>query len=785
MPFVDGLINIVLLLAVLVVLVLIHEFGHFVVARRAGVKVHEFGIGFPPRARVLHQGPETAYTLNWLPIGGFVRLEGEDGDSDDPRSFVRQPLRTRLVILFAGVVMNLLLAWALMSAVAYNEPTMTMIVNELPASTDGSPSPAQQAGLVKGDAILAVDGQTFAWFADPTGKTGTPLVYLREHAGQAVTLTVRHANGAVEQVPVTLRDAAAAVTQGALGVKSPTLAVGDNVQRTILESIRVGLQRTIEACGLILVAVRDLFADIANPQVSGPLGILNAVGIVRELPPVYFVYLIALLSANLAVVNALPLPPMDGGRVAVSSGQGRLGRADQRARRTDDVCRRLRAPDGLPRLHHDLRYRASRRRAVTRALPDGVEVEGLPHLPGRRQTPTVDIGGVLVGSRHPVVVQSMTNTDTADADATALQVAALAHAGSELVRVTVNTDAAAAAVPEMVRKVRDLGIGVPVIGDFHYNGHQLLVEYPAMAQALDKYRINPGNVGAKRHDEHFQTIVEAAIEHGKPVRIGVNWGSLDQALLTELMDANAREADPQDARDVMIEAMLQSALRSAELAEATGLGHDRIVLSAKVSGVQDLVDVYRLLAARCDYPLHLGLTEAGMGMKGMVASAAALSILLQEGIGDTIRVSLTPEPGGDRTEEVRVAQQVLQSLGLRSFLPQVSACPGCGRTTSTFFQEMAQRIQSHLRDEMPGWKARYPGVEEMHVAVMGCVVNGPGESKHADIGISLPGTFEEPVAPVFIDGSLSTTLRGEGLVDEFITILDGYVERRYGSAAPR
>ncbi len=422
---------------------------------------------------------------------------------------------------------------------------------------------------------------------------------------------------------------------------------------------------------------------------------------------------------------------------------------------------------------------------MTRALPDGVEVEGLPHLPGRRQTPTVDVGGILVGSRHPVVVQSMTNTDTADADATALQVAALAHAGSELVRVTVNTDAAAAAVPEMVRKVRDLGIGVPVIGDFHYNGHQLLVEYPAMAQALDKYRINPGNVGAKRHDEHFQTIVEAAIEHGKPVRIGVNWGSLDQALLTELMDANARQADPRDARDVMIEAMLQSALRSAELAEATGLGHDRIVLSAKVSGVQDLVDVYRLLAARCDYPLHLGLTEAGMGMKGMIASAAALSILLQEGIGDTIRVSLTPEPGGDRTEEVRVAQQVLQSLGLRSFLPQVSACPGCGRTTSTFFQEMAQRIQTHLRDEMPGWKARYPGVEEMHVAVMGCVVNGPGESKHADIGISLPGTFEEPVAPVFIDGSLSTTLRGEGLVDEFIAILDGYVERRYGSAAPR
>jgi (E)-4-hydroxy-3-methylbut-2-enyl-diphosphate synthase len=417
---------------------------------------------------------------------------------------------------------------------------------------------------------------------------------------------------------------------------------------------------------------------------------------------------------------------------------------------------------------------------LTRALPDGLEIEGGPHLPGRRQTPTVDVGGILVGSRHPVAVQSMTNTDTVDADATALQVAALAHAGSELVRVTVNTDAAAAAVPEMVRKVRALGIGVPIVGDFHYNGHQLLVEHPSMAKALDKYRINPGNVGAKRHDEHFQAIVRAAVEHGKPVRIGVNWGSLDQALLTEMMDANARAERPQDARTVMIEAMIESALRSAELAEVTGLGHDRIILSAKVSGVQDLVDVYRRLAARCDYPLHLGLTEAGMGMKGMIASTAALSILLQEGIGDTIRVSLTPEPGGDRAEEVRVAQQVLQSLGLRSFMPQVSACPGCGRTTSTFFQEMAQRIQAHLRDEMPGWKARYPGVEGMHVAVMGCVVNGPGESKQADIGISLPGTFEEPVAPVFIDGALSTTLRGEGLVEAFIGILDAYVERRYG-----
>jgi (E)-4-hydroxy-3-methylbut-2-enyl-diphosphate synthase len=417
---------------------------------------------------------------------------------------------------------------------------------------------------------------------------------------------------------------------------------------------------------------------------------------------------------------------------------------------------------------------------VTRALPGEVEVEGAPHLPGRRPTPSVDVGGVLVGSRHPVVVQSMTNTDTADPDATALQVTALAHAGSELVRVTVNTDAAAAAVPEMVRKVRDLGVAVPIVGDFHYNGHQLLVDHPAMAEALDKYRINPGNVGAKRRDEHFATIVRVAVERAKPVRIGVNWGSLDQALLTELMDANARAPEPRDARDVMIEAMLQSALRSAELAEATGLGHDRIILSAKVSGVQDLVEVYRLLAARCDYPLHVGLTEAGLGMKGTVASAAGLAILLEDGIGDTIRVSLTPEPGGDRAEEVRVAQQILQSLGLRSFLPQVSACPGCGRTTSTFFQEMAQRIQGHLRDQMPGWRERYPGVEEMRVAVMGCVVNGPGESKHADIGISLPGTFEEPTAPVFVDGALATTLRGEGLVEAFIVILDDYVERRYG-----
>jgi (E)-4-hydroxy-3-methylbut-2-enyl-diphosphate synthase len=401
----------------------------------------------------------------------------------------------------------------------------------------------------------------------------------------------------------------------------------------------------------------------------------------------------------------------------------------------------------------------------------------------RRKTVSVDVGGVRVGSEHPVVVQSMTNTDTADPDATAIQVARLAHAGSELVRVTVNNDPAAAAVPDMLRKLRDLGVGVPVIGDFHYNGHQLLVEYPEMARGLAKYRINPGNVGAKRHDENFQTIVRVAVENDKPVRIGVNWGSLDQALLTDLMNENAKLDEPRESRDVMIDAMVESAMRSAKRAAATGLGHDRIILSAKVSRVRDVVDVYRNLARRSDYPLHVGLTEAGLGMKGIVASTAGLAILLEEGIGDTIRVSLTPAPGGEREEEVRVAQQVLQSMGLRSFLPQVSACPGCGRTTSTFFQEMAERIQGHLRDRMPEWKARYPGVEDLTVAVMGCVVNGPGESKHADIGISLPGTFEEPVAPVFIDGRLDRTLRGEGLVDEFIGLLEGYVERRYGEVA--
>jgi (E)-4-hydroxy-3-methylbut-2-enyl-diphosphate synthase len=397
----------------------------------------------------------------------------------------------------------------------------------------------------------------------------------------------------------------------------------------------------------------------------------------------------------------------------------------------------------------------------------------------RRATTTVDVGGVLVGSGHPVVVQSMTNTDTADADATAIQVAQLAHAGSELVRVTVNTDAAAEAVPIIRDKLDNLGVGVPIIGDFHYNGHLLLTKYPACAAALAKYRINPGNVGTKRRDEQFRQIIEVALANGKPVRIGVNWGSLDQQLLTELMDANAASPKPRDSRAVMIDAMLESALRSATLAEETGLGHDRIIISAKVSGVPDLVEIYRRLAVACEYPLHLGLTEAGMGNRGIIGSTAGLAILLDEGIGDTIRVSLTPSPGGDRTEEVQIAQQVLQSLGLRSFVPQVSACPGCGRTTSTFFQEMARDIQAHLRDQMPAWKERHPGVEELRVAVMGCVVNGPGESRHADIGISLPGTFEEPVAPVYVDGALRTTLRGDDIVPRFLAILDEYVAARY------
>ena len=400
----------------------------------------------------------------------------------------------------------------------------------------------------------------------------------------------------------------------------------------------------------------------------------------------------------------------------------------------------------------------------------------------RRKTVTVRIGHVRVGSDVPVVVQSMTNTDTADVQGTIQQVAALAAAGSELVRVTVNNDDAAKAVPYIVEGLAKLGIHVPIIGDFHYNGHLLLKKYPDCAKALAKYRINPGNVSiGRKNDDNFRTMIECAVENNKPVRIGVNWGSLDQALLTRMMDENSKLPEPLDARDVMMEAMCRSALDSAAAAESYGLGHDKIIISGKVSGVRDLIDVYAMLANRCDYPLHLGLTEAGMGMKGIVASTAGLSPLLLKGIGDTIRVSLTPKPGGDRTEEVLTGQQILQSLGIRSFTPQVTACPGCGRTTSTFFQELAQQIQNYLRDSMPSWRERYPGVEELKLAVMGCVVNGPGESKHANIGISLPGTFEEPKAPVYVDGRLMTTLRGDTIVQDFQKILDEYVKARYGT----
>ena len=399
--------------------------------------------------------------------------------------------------------------------------------------------------------------------------------------------------------------------------------------------------------------------------------------------------------------------------------------------------------------------------------------------PARRSTPSVSVGGVMVGSAHPIVVQSMTNTDTADAAGTAAQVAHLARAGSQLVRVTVNNDAAAAAIPEIVQRLADDGLTTPIVGDFHYNGHKLLAAHPKAAELLAKYRINPGNVGSKHRDENFQTIVKVAIDHGKPVRIGVNWGSLDQDLLTKLMEENAASPTPASARAVTIEAIVRSATQSAELAESTGLPHDRILLSAKTSNVRDLFDVYTELAGRCDYPLHLGLTEAGMGMKGIVATSAALGHLLNQGIGDTIRVSLTPEPGADRALEVEVAQQILQSLGLRAFSPQVTSCPGCGRTTSTFFQEMAKEIQGYLKARLPEWRPLHPGVENLEVAVMGCVVNGPGESKHANLGISLPGTFEEPVAPVFQDGALLTTLRGDRIVAEFLEILERYVEAHY------
>jgi (E)-4-hydroxy-3-methylbut-2-enyl-diphosphate synthase len=402
----------------------------------------------------------------------------------------------------------------------------------------------------------------------------------------------------------------------------------------------------------------------------------------------------------------------------------------------------------------------------------------------RRKSVTVRVGNVRVGSSAPVVVQSMTNTDTADVPGTIQQVAALANAGSELVRVTVNNDAAAAALPAIVEGLAKLGIDVPIVGDFHYNGHLLLKKYPECARALAKYRINPGNVSiGRKDDDNFRTMIECAVKNQKPVRIGVNWGSLDQALLTRMMDENSKRSQPAEARDVMIEAMLVSAIDSARAAERYGLRHDQIILSAKVSGVRDLIEVYELMAARCDYALHLGLTEAGMSMKGIVASTAGLAPLLLKGIGDTIRVSLTPKPGGDRTEEVQVAQQILQSLGIRSFAPQVTACPGCGRTSSTYFQELTQDIQAYVRDSMPVWRERYPGVEELKLAVMGCVVNGPGESKHANIGISLPGTFEDPKAPVYVDGRLMTTLRGDNIVNDFKKILDEYVAARYGSGS--
>jgi (E)-4-hydroxy-3-methylbut-2-enyl-diphosphate synthase len=402
----------------------------------------------------------------------------------------------------------------------------------------------------------------------------------------------------------------------------------------------------------------------------------------------------------------------------------------------------------------------------------------------RHNTVAVDVGGVTVGGGNPIVVQSMTNTDTADAEATARQVAALARAGSELVRITVDRDEAAAAVPHIKEKLLKMGVSVPIVGDFHYIGHKLLAEYPGCAEALDKYRINPGNVGFKdKRDRQFSAIVEFAIRYGKPVRIGANWGSLDQELLTRLMDENAKQAKPRDAREVTHEAMVQSALLSAARAEELGLPKNRIILSAKVSSVQDLIAVYSELARRSDYALHLGLTEAGMGSKGIVASSAAMGVLLQQGIGDTVRISLTPEPNGDRTLEVQVAQELLQTMGLRTFVPLVAACPGCGRTTSTTFQELASDIQGFIRDSMPEWKTRYPGVETLNVAVMGCIVNGPGESKHADIGISLPGTGEQPTAPVFIDGKKAATLRGATLTADFKQMVVDYIERRWGTGA--
>jgi (E)-4-hydroxy-3-methylbut-2-enyl-diphosphate synthase len=430
-----------------------------------------------------------------------------------------------------------------------------------------------------------------------------------------------------------------------------------------------------------------------------------------------------------------------------------------------------------------LRAQAARRQRRDEGQNGKLEGKSMPSIT-RRKAVTVDIGGVRVGSSTPVVVQSMTNTDTADIESTVQQIAALARAGSEMVRVTVNNDDAAKAVPYIVEQIAARGWTTPIIGDFHYNGHLLLRKYPECARALAKYRINPGNVSiGRRDDDNFRTMVEVAVEFQKPVRIGVNWGSLDQALLTRMMSDNAALPEPLAARDVMMEAMVVSALDNAAAAERYGLRRDQIILSAKVSGVRDLIDVYTELASRCDYALHLGLTEAGMGMKGVVASTAGLAPLLLAGIGDTIRVSLTPTPGGDRSEEVRCGQQILQSLGIRSFMPQVTSCPGCGRTTSTYFQELAERIQNYLVESMPEWKKVYPGVEELKLAVMGCIVNGPGESKHANIGISLPGTFEEPKAPVYVDGKLFTTLKGDHIVEEFQVILDEYVQKRYGQVA--
>jgi (E)-4-hydroxy-3-methylbut-2-enyl-diphosphate synthase len=432
-------------------------------------------------------------------------------------------------------------------------------------------------------------------------------------------------------------------------------------------------------------------------------------------------------------------------------------------------------PSVQPRLHPA----PSIARKPGSAIPKLLKLGCMPVI-HRRKTVPVTIGTIRVGSDAPVVVQSMTNTDTADIESTVQQIAALARAGSELVRITVNNDEAAKAVPYIVEGIRAKGWTTPIIGDFHYNGHLLLAKYPDTAEALSKYRINPGNCSiGRKDDDNFRTMIEVAVKHQKPVRIGVNWGSLDQALLTKMMDENSRLPLPLEARDVMMEAMVVSALDNAAAAERYGLRRDQIILSAKVSGVRDLIDVYTELARRCDYTLHLGLTEAGMGIKGVVASTAGLAPLLLAGIGDTIRVSLTPTPGGDRSEEVRCGQQILQSLSIRSFMPQVTSCPGCGRTTSTYFQELAERIQNYLVESMPEWKKQYPGVEELKLAVMGCIVNGPGESKHANIGISLPGTFEEPKAPVYVDGKLFTTLKGDRIVEEFQVILDEYVQKRY------